>query len=300
RTKNGRIELNPPSDTGISAEDAIVLIAEDDSSIALSEDAHPEISSDAIRKPPPPERRPERTLILGWNDRAPTIVTELDHYVDRGSEVTVVTPEGAGPPPGFDELEHQTVTFHTGNTTDRRTLEGLGVPSYDHVIVLGRPDEPDHNAADSGTLITLLHLREIADKSERPFSIVSEMLDVRNRELAEITRADDFIVSDHLASLTMCQVSENKELSAMFEKLIEPEGSELYLKPAAEYVTPGVQLNFYTVVEAARRRGEVAVGYRVKAETDDPNSSYGVHLNPDKSRRIALTEHDKLIVLAES
>jgi len=86
----------------------------------------------------------------------------------------------------------------------------------------------------------------------------------------------------------------------VFEKLISPEGSELYLKPVSEYVKPGVPLTFYTIVEAARRRGEVAVGYRLKAETGDPATSYGVHLNPDKLRPITFTEHDRLIVLAES
>ena len=82
--------------------------------------------------------------------------------------------------------------------------------------------------------------------------------------------------------------------------MISPEGSELYLKPVSEYVEPGVPLNFYTIVEAARRRGEVAVGYRLKAEEGDPNTSYGVHLNPKKSQRITFTEQDRLIVLAES
>ena len=148
--------------------------------------------------------------------------------------------------------------------------------------------------------MTLLHLREIAERSGRPFSIVSEMLDDRNRELAEIARADDFIVSDRLVSLMMCQVSENKEYSAVFEELIDPEGSELYLKPADEYVEPDVPMNFYTVVEAACKRGEVAVGYRVEAEAGDPRKSYGVRLNPAKSRRIIFAGGDKIIVLAES
>jgi ion channel POLLUX/CASTOR len=300
RKGDGNIELNPQADTGISADDEIILIAEDDSEITLSEQQAPQIEAGAIRKPPPRESGPERTLILGWNERAPTIVAELDHYVQPGSEVTIVTPDGAVSSARFDELRNQTVTPRKGNTTDRRTLDELEVSSYDHVIVLGNSDEADPNAADSKTLVTLLHLREIADQCDHCFSIVSEMLDVRNRELAEVTGADDFIVSDHLASLMMCQVSENKQLSKVFEGLISPEGSELYLKPVSDYVEPGVPLNFYTVVEAARRRGVVAVGYRLKAEIGDPDTSYGVHLNPEKSRRITFTEQDRLIVLAES
>jgi voltage-gated potassium channel Kch len=300
RTGDGRIQLNPPMDTGISAEDMVILIAEDDSEISLSESTVPEVDVGAIRKPLPRERKPERTLVLGWNDRAPTMIAQLDGYVPAGSEVTVVAPEGAGLPAGFDGLRHQTVTFRAGNTTDRRKLDALEVSSYDHVIVLSYSDELGHEEADSRTLVTLLHLRQIADRSDRSFSIVSEMLDDRNRELAEIARADDFIVSDRLVSLMMCQVSENKEYSAVFAELIDPEGSELYLKPADEYVEPGVPLSFYTVVEAARRRGEAAVGYRMKTQAEDSRKSYGVRLNPTKSRRVTFAEGDTVIVLAES
>ena len=298
RTGDGRIELNPPIETEITAEDALILIAEDDSAIALSENADPKVEAGAIRRPRPHREKPERTLILGWNERAPMMIAHLDRYVSPGSEVTVVTPEGAGLPTTFDELEHQAVNVRTGNTSDRRTLDTLEVPAYDHVIVLSYSDGSDD--ADSRTLVSLLHLREIAEHSGRSFSIVSEMLDDRNRELAEIARADDFIVSDHLVSLMMCQVSENKEYAAVFEELIDPKGSELYLKPAEEYVKPGVPLSFYTIVEAARRRGEVAVGYRVKAEAGDSRKSYGVRLNPAKSQRIEFAEGDKVIVLAVS
>jgi ion channel POLLUX/CASTOR len=300
RKEGKRILLNPLAETVISSEDEIVLIAEDDSAIELSQGPAPEIDAGAIRKSPPREQEPERTLILGWNDRAPKIVTELDHYVHAGSEVTVVTPDGAVPSSDLEVLGNQKLSSRVGDITDRRVLNELGVVTYDHVIVLGDPDGSDANATDSKTLVTLLHLREIADRSEHRFSIVSEMLDVRNRELAEITGADDFIVSDHLASLMMCQVSENRDLSTVFEGLISPEGSELYLKPATDYIEPGVPLNFYTVIEAARRRGEVAVGYRLQAEITDPNASYGIHLNPKKSKRAMFSERDRLIVLAEA
>jgi ion channel POLLUX/CASTOR len=300
RREDGKILLNPDADTEIAAEDALVLIAEDDSTVAPLDGPAPQADEGAIRKPLSREPRPERTLILGWNTRAPRIVAELDHYVQSGSEVTVVTPEGSLSTSPFEGLKQQKVTPLAGDTTDRHVLDELGVASYDHVIVLGDPGGPDPNATDSKTLVTLLHLREIAEQSGHRFSVVSEMLDVRNRELAEVTGADDFIVSDHLASLMMCQVSENRELSTVFEDLISPEGSELYLKPATDYVEPGVPLDFYTAVEAARRRGEVAVGYRLGAETGDPGVSYGVHLNPEKSRRITFEENDRLIVLAES
>jgi hypothetical protein len=153
--------------------------------------------------------------------------------------------------------------------------------------------------ADAKTLVTLLHLRDMAQKDDTPFSIVSEMLDLRNRELAEATQVDDFIVSEHLISLMMSQLSENGNLFDVFTDIFDPEGAEIYLKPIADYVRTGEPVNFYTVTEAARRRGETALGYRVTAEADDAGKSYGVHTNPKKSRMVTFAPGDKVIVIAE-
>src|SRR4029077_849627 len=121
------------------------------------------------------------------------------------------------------ELERQTVRFVAGDTTGRRTLDGLGGEGYDHVILLSYSEALDVQRADARTLVTLLHLREMAATSGHRFSIVSEVLDMRNRSLAEVTRADDFIVSDRLISLYLSQVSENKALSVIFADIFDAE-----------------------------------------------------------------------------
>lgn len=167
------------------------------------------------------------------------------------------------------------------------------------IVTMGYSDKLDAQQADARTLVTLLHLRDIANRAGQPFSIVSEMLDSRNRDLAEVTRADDFIVSDKLISLLMSQIAENRELKAVFDDLFDPDGSELYLKDAGDYVALGKPVNFYTVIEAARCRGEVAIGYRRRAEAQDAAKSYGVHVNPAKSQPIMFAEGDRVIVLAE-
>jgi hypothetical protein len=58
-------------------------------------------------------------------------------------------------------------------------------------------------------------------------------------------------------------------------------------------------VNFYTVVEAARQRGEVALGYRLRAQANDAAQAYGVVVNPAKATQITFEEDDKLIMLAE-
>ena len=110
---------------------------------------------------------------------------------------------------------------------------------------------------------------------------------------------DDFIVSEHLVSLMMSQLSENAELFDVFTDIFDPEGAEIYLKPAGDYVATGQPVNFYTVVEAAKRRGETAIGYRIASEVNDAGKSYGVHTNPKKSENVTFTVQDKIIVIAE-
>lgn len=102
-----------------------------------------------------------------------------------------------------------------------------------------------------------------------------------------------------LISLLLTQMAENKHLNAVFTHLFEPDGSEIYLKPSSDYLIPGKEANFATVVEAARRRGETAIGYRLKRHGEEAPSC-GVLLNPPKSDPLTLAQDDSVIVLAEN
>ncbi len=301
RRRGGGVALNPPMETVIAEGDQVIVIAEDDSAIKLPERrGAPPIEESAIRSGALPTPQPESTLIMGWNHRVPIIVRELDAYVAPGSRLTLVADradsDGHLDPARFPNLG---IEVRHGDTTDRATIDGLDIPSYDHVILLCSDALPTQQA-DARVLVTLLHLRDLADQRDEDYSIVSEMMDLRNRALAEVTRPDDFIVSEKLVSLMLAQISENKELAAVFADLFDPAGSEIYLKPASAYVAPGTPVSFYTIVEAARRRGEVAIGYRQVAAAADPARAYGVVVNPDKGEPITFAAFDKVIVLAES
>ncbi len=300
RMKDGRIVLNPPMDTRIGEGDKVIAVSEDDDTVKVSERAG-EIDESAIRQMTPTPPQPERTLLLGWNQRGAAIVAELDNYVAPGSELILVA-NADGVETSISEevsLRNQRLTVRKADTADRRVLDTLNVASFDQIIILCYSDDMEIQAADARTLITLLHLRDIAEKGDHDFRIVTEMLDVRNRELAEVTQADDFIVSNKLTSLMLAQISENKELSGVFADLFDPEGSEIYLKPAGDYVEPGRAVNFYTVAEAARRRGEVAIGYRHAAHSKEAAKAYGVAVNPKKSEKVTFAAGDQVIVLAE-
>ena len=295
-------KLNLPMGTRVEEGDQIIAISEDDDPVRLSGLPDFGVDDEAISMGQPLESAPERVLILGWNWHAPFIINELDHYVAPGSAATVAAAFADGEAAlgrQCSDVKRQAVDFRYCDTCDRRMLDALEIETYDHVILLSYSDVLDAHRADARTLITLLHLRDIAQCTGHRFFIVSEMLDIRNRKLAEVTRPDDFVVSDRLISLILSQISENKALGAVFADLFSPDRSELYLKPVENYVKLGKPLNFYTVVEAARQRDEVALGHRLQAQAQDPTKGYGVVINPDKSTRITYGGGDQIIVLAE-
>ncbi|WP_229328823.1 potassium transporter TrkA [Streptomyces sp. UNOC14_S4] len=299
RGPDGSVLVNPPMDTVIGPADDVILIAEDDVFIRLADPGGtlPPVIASAIVSVPGTPPAPDRTLLIGWNSRAPKIVALLDQLACPGSAVDVAAP--VHPAEGLTAAyEHLTMDYQYCDPTSRKALESLDLGGYRHIVVLA-DESTDPGLADDRTLVTLLHLRDIEVGLGDPYSIVTEMNIDSNREVAQVTKADDFIVSTKLTCLLLTQLAENPDLHAVFADLFDPAGSEIYLKPAPRYLRPGAEANFTTVVAAARLRGETAIGYRLSHEGDRP-PSYGVHLNPPKGEPLTLGEDDHVIVLAES
>ncbi|MBP2558948.1 voltage-gated potassium channel Kch [Neorhizobium galegae] len=299
--KDGAIHLNPNPNQVIVASDRAVIIAEDDGAIKTwSGDMG--IDKNAIKAIVKRTKTAERTLILGWNRRGPIIATELARYVAPGSRLTIAadTPEFEGEIASLDldkallAVEHRVI-----DTSSRSALDALDIPSYDHVLVLGYSDSMMAQSADTRTLITLLQLRKIGETAGKHISVVSEMIDVRNRELAEVTRAEDFVVSNKLVSLMLAQASENESMAAIFDELLDEAGSEIYMRPMGDYVDISKPVNFFTVALAALRRGEIAIGHRRQRPGDaDARNLGGVVVNPPRTEMTTYTDSDMLIVLA--
>jgi voltage-gated potassium channel Kch len=298
---DGQVQINPPMETVVEAGDRVIAIATDGTAISQPDGTDAGIDTAAIRNDTTSQAPLERLLMLGWNRRGPMILEQLGYYMPPESEILVVAPVD----PQQMRAEYTAngsqpvrVAFERGNPTDRATLERLAAGGYQYIVILSPADAPDIQIADASTIISLLHLRDIARKSGCTFSMVSEILDVRNRDLAEVTSADDVIISERLVALALTQIAENRDVVSVFVEFLSPGGPEIYLKPAPDYIVTGRPVNFYTVVEAAQRKGQTAIGYRLLAEAGEPEQAFGVHLNPDKSAPVTFSEHDRIIVLA--
>lgn len=289
----GKVDLNPARTMKIKDQDELIVIAPDDSMIKTSDVYSFDksvISNSKVAAP-----KPEKALILGQSENLPVILSELEQYVAKGSAVTIVSSE---PKMELKPSEKLKINFVSGDPTSRAVLDKVKVQNFDHIVVLANRDLSAEES-DAITLITLLQLRAIAKTSGKSFNIVTEMLDDRNRQLAESAEADDFIVSDQLIGLMMSQISENPDLADVFSYLFSSEGSEISLHPASWYVKLGEMVDMHVLIEAAAKRGETALGYRKADLESSQQNAYGVALNPEKVRRFKLVEGDKVIVLAE-
>ena len=301
-TSDRKVLLNPDMNYTINKDDQIILIAQDDSKINRLL-IPKEILPINFIPAPKREKEMETTLILGWNHKGKKIIEELDHYVVKGSSVSIlgeIDEIKDSLALLSEELQNITLYFQHGNINDRNTLDELRIESFNHIIVLSYMDKGSIQISDAITLICLVHLRDISEKAGKDFSVVSEMLDVQNRELAEVAKADDFIVSDNLLSLLMTQIAENKDLEMVYENLFNDEGAEIYLNPVEEYLDVHQPTDFYQVIESASKIGHTAIGYRKLSQKEYDNGKFGIVLNPLKSKSIQFEQGDFLIVLAEA
>jgi voltage-gated potassium channel Kch len=302
--KRGTVtQLKPPMDFVIEDGDEVIAIAEDDDKLIAQATATHTIMEDAIETATLPSTAvPEYILILGWNENAAAIIAELDSYVPKGSFLAVASDtvdtaaqwEKVG-----HKLQHLKVEFYNDDVTDRKVLNALMAKNFHHVVLLSDKYTDDIQQSDANTLITLLHLRDISEKTDYVFNTVSEILDNRNRQLAEVAKVNDFIISEKIISLMLAQISENKYLGPVFQDLFDADGSEIYMKPAQNYIKKGKKVNYYTVVEAARRKNEIVIGYKIKSQQNDSTKGFGIYTNPKKSTEVSFEAEDMLIVIAE-
>ncbi len=300
--------LNPPDDYVIGPGDQLLFLAEDDDAYGLKP-LPPNFRP--VQRPPPfsvPEPATERLLFLGWRADMGTMIRELDGYVVPGSQLTLVstlTREEAQErlkQEGLAGLKRLRLTYQQGNLASRSDLEQLKVEEFHSILVLAdetsdrTPDE-----VDARTLMSLLLIRDIQRKNGVVgIPVLSEIRDPRTKDLAAIAEASDYVVSNEITSMLMAQVSEKREMNAVWGDLFDSDGNEIYLKHVGRYVSPGEPASFFDVMARARARREVAIGYRSHAQRDQ-EPDHGVVINPpDKTAPIAWSPEDRVIVLSES
>lgn len=93
----------------------------------------------------------------------------------------------------------------------------------------------------------------------------------------------------------LAQISEEERLSAVFDDLLDSDGSEIYLRPVQSYLS-GTEATMDEIVAAAAEHGQIAFG--IAQGNSDGNVT--VKVNPAKSTRVRLEDDVRVVVLAMS
>lgn len=299
-SRDGSSLINPDPDMILNKEDQLILIAADDH---VSEPTEKVPVYDPTGQEHPVTRyrmsAPENLLILGNSSLLTDILQEMDAFLPAGSKITIAGKCSNGI--DHEELlnikyNHLIIECIALDITDRGTLKALLSEGIKHILILSETELPCEQA-DAKTLTVLLQIRDLEKTLNTQFTITTEMIDMRNQELAQVANVNDFVISNHISGLIMTQVAENRHLASIISDLLNSDGSEIYLKPAKHYVSLGIPIDLYTVTHLVSIRKEVFLGYK-KVDPSNKKSAE-IILNPNKDTTLTFSEDDWLVVLAE-
>ena len=127
-------------------------------------------------------------------------------------------------------------------------------------------------------------MRDILARLDATTPVVTEMLDDRNRVLAQVAHVDDVVVSGEIVSLLVTQLSEDQRLEARLRRAARrPTGSEIYLRPAELVRAAGPEVTFATVVAGAAGAARPPSATASAALGARCRRALGVRVNPAKS-----------------
>ncbi|MCH7725234.1 MAG: hypothetical protein IH991_01945 [Planctomycetes bacterium] len=305
---DGKLQINPPIDVQLQADDNVLILAADDSTIEFLP-----VPAFVPRELDSPDRRrepqKERTLIIGWTPRVELILHEYVYFVPKGSTVDIMQrAETVDIDRQIDRIRHELssidINLVEGNPMTTEGLLSVRPFQYDTIIVLSQSVAGEGSErTDSATIVILLLLRNIfkAFPDEAATTkLITEVLNSHNISLVTQTGVDDFIISNHLVSRLLAQISEDRRLMEVYDELFQAEGSEIYVKPASLYLDDlPAEVTFADLIRSAQRRGEVCMGVKLKSQQYDMDRNFGVKLNPKKDTLYSLQTDDSLVVLAE-
>lgn len=252
----------------LGSDDRLLFVARGRDEIGAPSPDPPAIPSDFVPTMTP--RAPRTVLLLGGGSKHDRVADMLPEFLPAGSEVLREPEEEASP------------------TT---TLSGIAICACDTVAVVA--ESTDRASHDARVLLSLTRLNARSGGHLAETITVIELLDPRNRDLAAAFGQPVTLLSSHLVSNYLVQLAADAHRGVVFRELLDPEGCEVYLRPAERYLGLRDRLSFSEVQPLAQAVGETAIGFRTAAE--------GLVLAPvDAERDLPnIGRGDEIVVIAE-
>ncbi len=293
--KSGKIVLNPPPGMILDTGDSLLVLAENRNSFSFVDKSpgKKEYIHGKVEIP----HEPMRMLVFsGQSGKFCFMLRLLDEYSDSGAEITVAgsisDKEGSDL---LNEIEYVNCSksYIKMERTDPDAVEALHPEKYDSIMVIsGKNSGMSDEDADSECIVTLLILRDIANKygDQWNATVVSEIRNPRNRRLATAAGIDDFVISNEVCSMIMAQLVIQPDLNGVYEEIFDPSGCEVQLRRASLYNSG----EFSSLAAQGLNRGEVVLGWLTGT-----GSESRVCLNPDRNTLLPDDRNTRIVVIAE-
>ena len=135
----------------------------------------------------------------------------------------------------------------------------------------------------------------------RPCDPIGEILDTRTRSLLQVAGCKGYVMSNHIVSMMLASVAEDRDMNGILGELLSAQGSETKFRDISHYLDVAnpqeCKRSFWDVAVLARQRREVVFGYKPRdmswTEAEDLMTN-----PPNKDKPITWEEGDIIIVLA--
>jgi len=280
--RDGRTILNPKKDMVIEINDDVILFEEHKGAYEIVEEDAKNVDEREIT-----EIRQEikgDVFVFGSNILLDTILDELP---DDVKNITIAPHEQVD----IDEINRKhpsrKITLFKGDP--EKKLNKIASES-EHIIILAdrNMDKEDADINNIMLVLKLMNLREIHDYI---YNLTVELNMENTYNVAMQHDKIDYIVSSHIASLLLAQISENPDMVYILDELLSQKGNELFSKSILMFnLNLEHDYSYAGLKQIVLSYGYVLLGYSNNSE---------IILNPDSSSRVTFSEGDRLFVLGE-
>ena len=288
---DGRLVVNPAP----GSPEATRPVAKGDRIVGVADSKRDFVSSGRRAFPEggfkPGDTKPplRKILVVGSGVKPRRVLEYLPGFLPAGSTVAATQPTD-GIDAGRCRLER--VTLSSNPEPGEAGPSRADIASFDSIVLVDDITDPDRH--DAKVLMDLTSVYAAAARKEIDASVVVELLDYRNVDLAKAFGNMAAIVSSELVSNFLVQLAVEPDRGAVFKELLDAEGNEIYVRPLKRYLkSDDEELSFVDIMARARSLGEMAIGYV-------PAGDAPLRLSPrDRDSAKPASDYGPIVVVAE-
>lgn len=230
-------------------------------------------------------------VILGWNDKGSKLIEEIQ-AMSEGEKGVVVMADSERPASlGLD------IPFLQGEPALESELDKVRLKYADSVVILSHEvGGQSASQADSHSILVTFAVRAYERKlkgldveRQKPIHLCAELQNQDNYPHLRTAGVDEIILTNEIGTYMLAQATITKGVSTIFERLLQPEGSELYTTRISERLLT-VSRDYDDLAAHLRKQHRVSlVGFVRNGD---------LQMNPQAV--VSLAQGDTLVLMADN